>query len=142
MLTLEQAVVTEKLTNILPIPKVFDTFTPSKDNTSYPQNAPRLIIDANAFSMKEAKYETPAPVIKTEQTAKYIKSLSDKDLIDLCVGPGYSGLGYNVTPTPRGSNQYQSFEEGNPQYQFLRWTCRTKPLPEECLHKIRYSQLH
>ncbi len=118
VLTLEQTVVTEKLTNILPIPKTFDTFAPNAEQVIYPHDVTRLIIDANAFGAKEVTYEAPLPVIKTEQTGKYIKSLSDKDLIDLCVGPGYSGLGYNVTPTAVGRTSISLLKKGIPNINF------------------------
>ena len=118
VLTLSQTIVTEKLINVLQVPKAFDTFDPNTEQEIYPHDIPRLVIDVNAFGTKEATYEAPSPVIKTEQTANYIKSLSDKDLIDLCVGPGYSGLGYNVTPTAVGRTSISLLKKGIPNINF------------------------
>lgn len=41
-------------------------------------------------------------VFKSEQAKNHLKNLTDKELIELCVGAGFSGLGYNVTPTTVG----------------------------------------
>ena len=62
--------------------------------------------------------EAPKPVIKTKQTGDYLKSLSDRELVELCVGPGYSGLGYNVTPTAVGRTSISLLKKGIPNINF------------------------
>ena len=118
VLTLEETVVTEKLTNILPVPNAFEQFTPHEKQAAYAVGVPHLPIQAAAFSVKEVHYDAPASVIKTSQTEKYIKSLSDKDLIELCVGAGYSGLGFNVTPTAVGRTSIHLLKRGIPNINF------------------------
>ena len=118
VLTLAKTVVTEKLTNILPVPAAFDTFSPGAAHICYPQDVLKLAIDTDAFILKETTYEAPAPVIRTTQTKEYIKSLSDKELVSLCVGPGYSGLGYNVTPTAVGRTSIELLKKGIPNVNF------------------------
>lgn len=118
VLTLDKAVITEKLTNILPLPKAFDIFVPSASHVDYSQDVSRLTVDTAAFITKEAVYSAPAPVIKTKQTGEYIKTLSDQELVELCVGPGYSGLGYNVTPTAVGRTSISLLKKGIPNVNF------------------------
>ena len=118
VLTLDKTVVTEKLTNILPLPNPFDPFVPGASHGDYPQDVPWLAVDTAAFATKEATYPAPAPVIKTTQTGEYIKSLSDQELVELCVGPGYSGLGYNVTPTAVGRTSISLLKKGIPNVNF------------------------
>ncbi len=118
VLTLEETVVTEKLTNILPVPNAFEPFVPHEKQTAYAADVPRLQIQTAAFFAKEVRYEAPAPVIKTKQTEQYLDTLSDKDLIELCVGAGFSGLGYNVTPTTVGRTSINLLKKGIPNVNF------------------------
>ena len=118
VLMLEETVVTEKLTNILPMPHAFEQFAPHEKQAVYDADVPHLQIQPAAFSVKEAHYDDPSPVINTTQTEKYIKTLSDKDLIELCVGAGYSGLGFNVTPTAVGRTSIHLLKRGIPNINF------------------------
>ena len=118
VLVLDRTVITEKLTNILPVPHPVDVFLPNAVQTEYPSDVARLSIDAAAFGTKETAYKTPEPVIKTKQTGEYLKSLADQKLIDLCVGSGYSGLGYNVTPTAVGRTSISLLKKGIPNINF------------------------
>ena len=112
ILTLDRTVITEKLTHILPVPHPIEAFAPDTPAKEYPADVTRLIIDVDAFGIKEAAYNAPELVIKAKQTGEYIKSLSDKELIELCVGSGYSGLGYNVTPTAVGRTSISLLKKG------------------------------
>lgn len=118
VLTLDRTVITEKLTNILPVPHPIEVFKPDTHESNYPTDVTWLTVDVEAFGTKEAEYKATEPVIKTQQTGEYIKSLSDKELIDLCVGPGYSGLGYNVTPTAVGRTSISLLKKGIPNVNF------------------------
>ena len=118
VLLLDRTIVVEKLTNILPVPHPIGTFVPDRAAAEYPREVPRLTVDAEAFVLKEAGYEAPKPVMKTQQTGDYIKSLSDRELVELCVGPGYSGLGYNVTPTAVGRTSISLLKRGIPNINF------------------------
>lgn len=118
VLTLDRTVITEKLSNILPVPHPIEVFAPDATACAYPSDVTWLTIEADAFGLKETVYKAPEPVIKTQQTGAYIKSLSDKELIDLCVGPGYSGLGYNVTPTAVGRTSISLLKKGIPNVNF------------------------
>lgn len=118
VLTLGETVVTEKLTNILPVPNTFEQFIPQRKETAHVADVPHLQIQAAAFAAKEVQYGAPAPVIKTEQTEEYLKTLSDKDLIELCVGAGFSGLGYNMTPTTVGRTSINLLKKGIPNVNF------------------------
>lgn len=51
---------------------------------------------------KNISYDAVKMVFKSEQAKNHLKNLTDKELIELCVGAGFSGLGYNVTPTTVG----------------------------------------
>ena len=118
VLTLEKTVVTEKLTNILPISKEFELFVPQTKALVYPAEVQHLTIPMGAFAKKGIHYDAPIPVIKTKQTGEYLKTLSDKELIELCVGAGFNGLGYNVTPTTVGRTSINLLKKGIPNVNF------------------------
>lgn len=118
VLTLEKTVVTEKLTNILPISKEFELFVPQTKALVYPAEVQHLTIQMGAFAKKGIHYDAPIPVIKTKQTGEYLKTLSDKELIELCVGAGFNGLGYNVTPTTVGRTSINLLKKGIPNVNF------------------------
>lgn len=118
VLMLEETVVTEKLTSILPVPNSFELFVPQEKQVTYNVEVPHLLIQAAAFRVKEAQYAAPAPVIKTKQTGEYLKTLSDRELIELCVGAGFNGLGYNVTPTTVGRTSINLMKRGIPNVNF------------------------
>ena len=118
VLTLEKTVVTEKLTNILPISKEFELFVPQTKALVYPAEVQYLTIPMGAFAKKGIHYDAPIPVIKTKQTGEYLKTLSDKELIELCVGAGFNGLGYNVTPTTVGRTSINLLKKGIPNVNF------------------------
>lgn len=118
VLTLEKTVVTEKLTNILPISKEFELFVPQTKALVYPAEVQHLTIQMGAFAKKGIHYDAPIPVIKTKQTGEYLKTLSDKELIELCVGAGFNGLGYNVTPTTVGRTSTNLLKKGIPNVNF------------------------
>lgn len=114
VLRLNETVVTQKLTNICPVPKAFEVFEPDAYKPEYPENIERLTVDASAFVPQTYHDKALTPVIKTKQTAEYIRALSDKELIELCVGPGYGGKGYNVTPTAVGRTAISLMKRGIP----------------------------
>ncbi|MBD5532975.1 MAG: hypothetical protein HDQ98_12405 [Lachnospiraceae bacterium] len=118
VLVLDETIVIEKLTNILPVPHPVDTFVPDRVMVDYPREVPRLAVDTGSFVTREVIYGDRRPVIKTKQAGEYIKSLSDKELVELCVGPGYSGLGYNVTPTAVGRTSISLLGRGIPNINF------------------------
>lgn len=102
VLTLAQTVIIEKLTNILPLKKDFVEFIPKEKETLYPNEVKHLVIQEGAFTRKNISYDAVKMVFKSEQAKNHLKNLTDKELIELCVGAGFSGLGYNVTPTTVG----------------------------------------
>ncbi len=118
VLMLEKTVVTEKLTNILPISKEFELFVPQTKALVYPAEVQHLTIQMGAFAKKGIHYDAPIPVIKTKQTGEYLKTLSDKELIELCVGAGFNRLGYNVTPTTVGRTSINLLKKGIPNVNF------------------------
>ena len=118
VLVLDKTIVVEKLTNILPVPHPIDIFVSDRAEVDYPREIPRLAVDTEAFAAREVIYETHGPVIKTKQAGEYIRTLSDRELVELCVGPGYSGLGYNVTPTAVGRTSISLLGRGIPNINF------------------------
>lgn len=118
VLVLNKTIVIEKLTNILSVPHPVDIFVPDRAVVDYPREVPRLAVDTEVFVTREAIYEAHGPVIKTRQAGEYIRSLSDRELVELCVGPGYSGLGYNVTPTAVGRTSISLLRRGIPNINF------------------------
>lgn len=114
VLALDKTVITEKLTNICPVPKEFELFAPKETQVVYPDYAQRITLNAQAFETHAVKYEQPEPIVKTDRTKSYLKSLSDNELIELCIGSGYGGLGYNVTPTAAGRTNIKMLKKGIP----------------------------
>ena len=110
--------VTEKLTNILPISKEFELFVPQTKALVYPCRGAASNNPNGCIRQKGIHYDAPIPVIKTKQTGEYLKTLSDKELIELCVGAGFNGLSYNVTPTTVGRTSINLLKKGIPNVNF------------------------
>ena len=118
VLTLAQTVIIEKLTNILPLKKDFVEFIPKEKETLYPNEVKHLVIQEGAFTRKNISYDAVKMVFKSEQAKNHLKNLTDKELIELCVGAGFSGLGYNVTPTTVGRTSINLMKKGIPNVNF------------------------
>lgn len=118
VLTLAQTVIIEKLTNILPLKKDFVEFIPKEKETLYPNEVKYLVIQEGAFTRKNISYDAVKMVFKSEQAKNHLKNLTDKELIELCVGAGFSGLGYNVTPTTVGRTSINLMKKGIPNVNF------------------------
>lgn len=114
VLFLDKTVIIEQLTNISLVQKTFDLFVPENQQTVYPEKVQRITINSDVFRTHKCNYESLNPIAKTKNTKTYLNSLSDKELIELCVGPGYSGLGYNVTPTAAGRTSISLMKKGIP----------------------------
>ena len=114
VLFLDKTVIIEQLTNISLVQKTFDQFVPENQLTVYPEKVQRITINSDVFRTHKCNYESLNPIAKTKNTKTYLNSLSDKELIELCVGPGYSGLGYNVTPTAAGRTSISLMKKGIP----------------------------
>lgn len=114
VLVSDKTAVTEQLTNICPVPKAFELFVPEDSQAVYPDNIQRIVLNAEAFETRTIKYEHLKPTVKTARTKAYLESLTDRELAELCVGSGYGGLGYNVTPTAAGRTNIKLLKRGIP----------------------------
>lgn len=102
VLKLDKDVVTEICKNVCAKRGEFDELNPEIKEETYSFDLPVIVVNAESIHTKKNEYAKLSPIISTPQTEKYLKMLSDKDLIDLTVGGGYMGRSYNVTPTVAG----------------------------------------
>ena len=111
-------VITEKLKNVMPLKNRFEMFRPEPVKTVYPDNIERFTLDCGCIKTVEHAYGEMNPVIKSEKTRESLKNLTDDELIELCVGAGFTGLGYNVTPTAVGRTSIHLMNKGIPNVNF------------------------
>lgn len=114
VLDLDKEAVTEICKNVCKKRGEFDELTADTKDETYSADLPVIEIKAADIITKKNKYGKLAPIIATPQTEKYLKTLSDKDLIDLTVGGGYMGISYNVTPSVVGRTSNNLLKRGIP----------------------------
>lgn len=114
VLQLDKDVVTEVCQNVCKKRGEFDELTANVKDETYPSDLSVITINADSITTKIHQYGKLTPIIKTPQTEKYLKTLSDKDLIELTVGGGYMGRSYNVTPTVAGRTSINLLKRGIP----------------------------
>ena len=115
---IKEDTVTEKLKNVMPRKENFELYMPKTEKTVYPDNIERFTLDENAVTTVTHVYGDKDPVIKKGKTRERLSALTDDELIELCVGAGYTGLGYNVTPTAVGRTSIHLMKKGIPNINF------------------------
>lgn len=113
VLTLDKTVILEKVEHILPKKADFADFIPKASATAYDAQLPKYPLDTAAFSMIEHTYDTPE-VHETAKEKKILDSLNVKQLIDLCVGGGYSTKGFIIVPGVVGTTSVKLLKKGIP----------------------------
>lgn len=114
VLTLDETKTVEICKNVCKKRGEFEELNGTASNIDYDQTLPTYEIDLSGFACRIHDYEPLKPIIRTPQTEKYLKTLSDKDLIELTVGGGYMGLSYNVTPSVAGRTSINLLKRGIP----------------------------
>lgn len=114
VLNLDAEVVTEICKSVCKKRGEFNEITADIKDETYSADLPVIEIKVAAFATKKNEYGNLSPIITTPQTEKYLKTLSDKDLIELTVGGGYMGRSYNVTPSVAGRTSISLLKRGIP----------------------------
>ena len=113
VLSLDQTVILEKVEHILAKKADFADFIPKASAPAYDAQLPKYPLDTAAFSMIEHTYDTPE-VHETAKEKKILDSLNVKQLIDLCVGGGYSTKGFIIVPGVVGTTSVKLLKKGIP----------------------------
>ena len=111
-------IVVEKLKNVMPLQNRFELFKPEMEKTVYAHNVERFVLNPETVETVSHEYGDKKPIIKSEKTRESLDKLTDDELIELCVGAGFSGLGYNVTPTAVGRTSINLMKKGIPNVNF------------------------
>lgn len=113
VLMLDKTVVLEKVEHILPKKADFADFVPEVSAAAYDAQLPRYALDISAFSAIAHTYCTPE-VQETVKEKKILDSLNEKQLIELCVGGGYSTKGFVIVPGVVGTTSVKLLKKGIP----------------------------
>ena len=97
MLVLKEEVVLEQTEHILPQKVEFEEYKLYRIAEKYDASVSRYPLETTAFETKTHSYAVPE-VCEAEKEKRLLDSLSEKQLIDLCVGGGYSSKGYINVP--------------------------------------------
>ncbi|MBR0473967.1 MAG: glycoside hydrolase family 3 C-terminal domain-containing protein [Erysipelotrichaceae bacterium] len=133
---LKEDVIVEKLKNVMPLLNRFELFKPEIEKTVYANNVERFVLDSETIETACHEYGDKAPVIKSEKTRESLNKLSDDELIELCVGAGFSGLGYNVTPTAVGRTSINLLKKGIPNVNFSDGPAGLNLCPKNAYSKL------
>lgn len=136
VICVNEDVITEQLKNVMPLKERFELFKPEIERTVYPENAQRLILDVNSIETVTHRYGNLSPVIKSSKTGEYLKTLNDDELIELVVGAGFSGMGYNVTPTAVGRTSINLLKKGIPNVNFSDGPAGLNLCPKNAYNKL------
>ncbi|MBQ2069449.1 MAG: glycoside hydrolase family 3 C-terminal domain-containing protein [Bacilli bacterium] len=95
-------------------PNDFEELLLSLPNPSIPEGLKGIQIGKKDIETVVHEYKNSAISTKNPRTAEFLEKMGDLDLINLTVGGGYSGLGYNVTPTVAGRTSITLKKKGIP----------------------------
>lgn len=113
ILTLDKSVILEKTNHILPKKAEFSDFTPTAEAASYDAQLPRHTLDPSAFHTNIHDYSIPETK-ETPKEKRILDALSEKELIELCVGGGYSTKGFIIVPGVVGTTSVRLLKKGIP----------------------------
>ena len=113
ILTLDKSVILEKTNHILPKKAEFSDFSPTAEAASYDAQLPRHTLDPNAFHTNIHDYSIPETK-ETPKEKRILDALSEKELIELCVGGGYSTKGFIIVPGVVGTTSVRLLKKGIP----------------------------
>lgn len=114
VLTLDAAVITEKVERIVKCQLGFADYCP--DGTGemvYPDDLPRIMVEASAFTTQEHSSEIPKVKVSGDIRGM-VKKLTDRELVSLCAGGGYNPLAQNRVPGACGNTSLQVTRKGIP----------------------------
>ena len=114
----KEETVTETLKNVMPRKESFDLFEPKQEERTYPEETERFVLDPSRIETVHHEYKDLSLNIKYSKTKEALVKLSDEELIELCVGAGFSGTGYNLTPTAVGRTSIHLLKKGIPNVNF------------------------
>lgn len=117
VLLLKEEVVLEQTEHILPRKVEFEEYKSENIQICYDAEVVRYPLDILAFETKTHSYETPE-VYETEKEKRLLDSLTEKQLIDLCVGGGFSMRGYINVPGVVGTTSVKLLKKGIPNITF------------------------
>lgn len=114
ILEFEENINIEKVDHVSPLINKFEEISSKGMETHVTsKDAPRHIIDIEAFDFIEHKYE----LISTKPTKKVeeiLAKLDQEDLVSLCVGGGQFEKYFNITPGVAGSSTISLLDKGIP----------------------------
>ena len=114
VVSLDETVVTERLTNICPVTENFEEIEAPEHTVLYPETAQRLHISADAVKTRIVQYTKPEIHCKTEKVKGTIEALTETELIELCVGGGYGGRVVNNSSGCAGRTTTKLLKHGIP----------------------------
>lgn len=113
VLVLKEEVVLEQTEHILPQKVEFEEYKLYRIAEKYDASVSRYPLETTAFETKTHSYAVPE-VCEAEKEKRLLDSLSEKQLIDLCVGGGYSSKGYINVPGVVGTTSVNLLKKGIP----------------------------
>lgn len=113
VLTLSDNAVTELVEAICPCKKTFPVYRAETAVAEYPIELPRIAIAASAFKTTEHTYQTPATK-ESPKIKSLLDTLSEEDMVSLCVGGGYNLKCYNNVPGAAGMTAVNLLKKGIP----------------------------
>jgi beta-glucosidase len=114
VIDLDETVVVEKLTNICPLMEKLEIVSVDVKNFNYPENLIHLKVSASAISTRTVVYTPPAIHAKTDRVQHCLDTFTEQELIDVCVGGGYSQKVYNIASGCAGKTSVHLLKRGIP----------------------------
>ena len=126
VLSLSDNVITEQVNNVCPQENDFPVYQAKLPAVAYSSDLPHITIDATAFTTIKPTYETIMG--KNGEDPQLLDSLTDDDLISLCVGGGYSLKCYNKVPGAAGMTAVNLLKNAYP----ISFSLMVRPASMSC----------
>jgi len=108
-----EEIITEKAANVCPKQRSFTDLQSSHAAGEHDPLLPRFHVAKHDVVQKNHTYEKPG-VVMTSKVKQILANLDDEDLIKICVGGGYGGAVFNITPGVAGTTTMDLFKKGIP----------------------------
>ena len=117
VVVLESELVTERTENICPQARRFTELIPSRFQKTYDASLPRFALQPDEVVCVHHTYQTPAAEC-SDKIKAIMDTLSDKELVELSVGAGYTGRSFNNTPGCAGRTTVNLLKNNIPNITF------------------------
>jgi beta-glucosidase len=114
VIELDETAVVEILTNICPVKEEFEEVNTVVENMHYPAELPRLNLSAASIPTRTVDYIQPGVNAKTDKVQSCLDTFTDNELIEVCVGAGYSQKVYNHASGCAGKTSVNLLKHGIP----------------------------